>query len=195
MSTHAGALLLAALAYTLRAPLRAATRASPSAPASSAISPGSPAPSILAMIALLIGYEAVSRLFAPVPIHFAEAIPIACLGLAGQHRQRLAAERRRPSSSRRTATGMGTAHAHDHDECAADRDPDGRGHPRRCSRTAFRRASGFSAESRPRARRGATSVETVRPDGARQTFRLRRSRRLSGIASTKSPSRTHSPPT
>ena len=37
---------------------------------------------ILAMIALLIGYEAVSRLFAPVPIHFAEAIPIACLGLA-----------------------------------------------------------------------------------------------------------------
>ena len=37
---------------------------------------------ILAMIALLIGYESVSRLFAPVPIHFAEAIPIACLGLA-----------------------------------------------------------------------------------------------------------------
>ena len=37
---------------------------------------------ILAMIALLIGYEAVTRLFAPVPIHFAEAIPIAVLGLA-----------------------------------------------------------------------------------------------------------------
>src|SRR6202022_388896 len=37
---------------------------------------------ILAMIALLIGYEAVSRIFAPVPIHFAQAIPIACLGLA-----------------------------------------------------------------------------------------------------------------
>ena len=34
------------------------------------------------MIALLIGYEAATRLFAPVPIHFAEAIPIACLGLA-----------------------------------------------------------------------------------------------------------------
>lgn len=34
------------------------------------------------MIALLIGYEAVSRFFSPVPIHFAEAIPIACLGLA-----------------------------------------------------------------------------------------------------------------
>ena len=34
------------------------------------------------MIAILIGYEAVTRLFEPVPIHFAEAIPIACLGLA-----------------------------------------------------------------------------------------------------------------
>ena len=34
------------------------------------------------MIALLIGYEAISRLFAPVPIRFAEAIPIAVLGLA-----------------------------------------------------------------------------------------------------------------
>ena len=34
------------------------------------------------MIALLIAYDAVIRIFAPVPIHFAEAIPIACLGLA-----------------------------------------------------------------------------------------------------------------
>ncbi|MDQ2762835.1 MAG: CDF family Co(II)/Ni(II) efflux transporter DmeF, partial [Pseudomonadota bacterium] len=37
---------------------------------------------VLAMIALLIGWEAVGRLLAPVPISFAEAIPIACLGLA-----------------------------------------------------------------------------------------------------------------
>ena len=36
---------------------------------------------MLAMIALLIGYEAVSRLIAPVPIAFEEAIPIAVLGL------------------------------------------------------------------------------------------------------------------
>ena len=34
------------------------------------------------MIALLIGYEAVSRLLDPVPISFNEAIPIAVLGLA-----------------------------------------------------------------------------------------------------------------
>jgi Co/Zn/Cd efflux system component len=33
------------------------------------------------MIALLIGYEAVSRFLAPIPIHFGEAIPIAVVGL------------------------------------------------------------------------------------------------------------------
>lgn len=81
MSTHAGALLLAALAYTFsrrHAENSAFTFGSGKfgdlAGFSSAI--------ILAMIALLIGYEAVSRIFAPVQIHFAEAIPIACLGLA-----------------------------------------------------------------------------------------------------------------
>jgi len=36
---------------------------------------------ILAMIALLIAYEAVTRLLAPAPIHFSEAIPIAVVGL------------------------------------------------------------------------------------------------------------------
>ncbi len=44
MSTHAGALLLAALAYSY-ARRHATTRASPSAPASSATWPASPAPS------------------------------------------------------------------------------------------------------------------------------------------------------
>jgi cation diffusion facilitator family transporter len=34
------------------------------------------------MIALLIGYEAIARLLHPISIRFAEAIPIACLGLA-----------------------------------------------------------------------------------------------------------------
>jgi Co/Zn/Cd efflux system component len=37
---------------------------------------------VLAMIALLIRWGSVGRFFAPVPIHFAQAIPIACLGLA-----------------------------------------------------------------------------------------------------------------
>jgi cation diffusion facilitator family transporter len=80
MSTHAGALLLAALAYTFARRHAEDPRFSfgtgklgDLAGFSSAI--------ILAMIALLIGYEAISRLFSPVPIHFAEAIPIAVLGL------------------------------------------------------------------------------------------------------------------
>ena len=34
------------------------------------------------MIALLIGYDSISRIFAPVTIHFVQAIPIACVGLA-----------------------------------------------------------------------------------------------------------------
>jgi cation diffusion facilitator family transporter len=80
MSTHAGAMLIAALAYTYAR--RHATdnrfvfgtgKLGDLAGFTSAI--------ILAMIALLIGYEAVSRFLAPVPIHFREAIPIAIVGL------------------------------------------------------------------------------------------------------------------
>src|SRR5471032_844050 len=80
MSTHAGALLLAALAY--RYARQHATDArftfgtgklGDLAGFTSAI--------VLAMIALLIGWESVARILVPVPIHFAEAIPIACVGL------------------------------------------------------------------------------------------------------------------
>jgi cation diffusion facilitator family transporter len=80
MSTHAGALLLAALAYTFARRHAQDPRFSfgtgklgDLAGFSSAI--------ILAMISLLIGYEAIIRLFNPVPIHFQEALPIAGLGL------------------------------------------------------------------------------------------------------------------
>jgi cation diffusion facilitator family transporter len=81
MSTHAGALLLAALAYSYARRHASDARfcfgtgkLGDLAGFTSAI--------VLAMIAILIGYESVARLFHPVPIHFAEAIPIACLGLA-----------------------------------------------------------------------------------------------------------------
>ncbi len=81
MSTHAGALLLAALAY--RYSRRHARdprftfgtgKLGDLAGFTSAI--------VLAMIAMLIGYESVARILHPISIHFAEAIPIACLGLA-----------------------------------------------------------------------------------------------------------------
>jgi cation diffusion facilitator family transporter len=80
MSTHASALLLAALAYRYARRHAEDPRFSfgtgklgDLAGFSSAI--------VLLMIACLIGYEAVSRLIAPVPISFNEAIPIAILGL------------------------------------------------------------------------------------------------------------------
>ena len=81
MSTHAGALLLAALAYTFARRHANDPRFTFGTGKLGDLA-GFTSAIILAMIALLIGYEAVSRLFAPVPIHFAEAIPIAVLGLA-----------------------------------------------------------------------------------------------------------------
>jgi cation diffusion facilitator family transporter len=112
MSTHAGALLLAALAYSFARKYASDSRFSfgtgklgDLAGFSSAI--------ILAMIALLIGYEAISRLFAPVAIDFKQAIPIAFLGLlvnvasvwllSGDH-------------DHGHSHGHGHAHEHEHDD-------------------------------------------------------------------------------
>ncbi len=80
MSTHAGALVIAAFAYAYaRRHARDARFAFGTgklgdlAAFASAI--------VLAMIALLIGYESVERLVHPVQIAFGEAIPLAALGL------------------------------------------------------------------------------------------------------------------
>jgi cation diffusion facilitator family transporter len=81
MSTHAAALLIAAGAYSYARRhahderfVFGTGKLGDLAAFTSAI--------VLAVIALLIGYESVSRLFAPVPIAFGEAIPLAALGLA-----------------------------------------------------------------------------------------------------------------
>ena len=81
MSTHAGALLLAALAYRYARQHAADPRYTFGTGKLGDLA-GFTSAIILAMIAVLIGYEAVLRLFMPVPIRFSEAIPIACLGLA-----------------------------------------------------------------------------------------------------------------
>ncbi|MGZ3375588.1 MAG: CDF family Co(II)/Ni(II) efflux transporter DmeF [Phenylobacterium sp.] len=176
MSTHAGALLLAALAYTFARRYASDPRFSfgtgklgDLAGFSSAI--------VLAMIALLIGYEAVSRVFSPVPIHFREAIPIAILGLgvnlvsawllgAGGH-----------DHGHHHGPGHSHGHSHDHGEDHAHDDghdlPFGDG---------FLRLEVFEDGVPPVFRlhpRGAglpndATVETVRADGARQTFVLTR---------------------
>ncbi|MGC1303652.1 MAG: CDF family Co(II)/Ni(II) efflux transporter DmeF [Caulobacteraceae bacterium] len=80
MSTHAGALLLAALAYTFSRRHADDPRFTFGTGKLGDLA-GFTSAIVLAMIALLIGYEAISRVFTPVPIHFGEAIPIAVLGL------------------------------------------------------------------------------------------------------------------
>ena len=167
MSTHAGALLLAALAYSYSRKYAddphftfGTGKLGDLAGFTSAI--------ILAMIALLIGYEAVSRLFSPVTIHFAEAIPIACLGLAVN----IASAWLLSSGGHHHGHSHGHAHeGHDHDE--AQRISTGAGvvtlevfedgaPPR------FR----LRAETAAAVAAQATSIETVRPDGRRQLFTM-----------------------
>jgi cation diffusion facilitator family transporter len=80
MSTHAGALLLTALAY------RYARRHADDARFTFGTGKlgdlaGFTSAVVLVMIAMLIGYEAVMRLIEPVPVRFDEAIAIAALGL------------------------------------------------------------------------------------------------------------------
>jgi cation diffusion facilitator family transporter len=170
MSTHAGALLLAALAYTY-ARKHANNPAFTFGTGKFGDLAGFTSAIVLAMIALLIGYESVSRLFDPVPIHFAEAIPIACLGLAvnvasawllssGEHHDH--------------SHGHGHTHAHenhDHDESHEIATADGRvalevfevGVP---PRFRLRAITGAALTAQ------ASSIETVRSDGTRQLFAM-----------------------
>jgi cation diffusion facilitator family transporter len=80
MSTHASALLLAALAYSY-ARRHADDRRFSFGTGKLGDLAGFTSAIVLAMIAILIGYEAVTRLIWPVAISFNEAIPIAFLGL------------------------------------------------------------------------------------------------------------------
>ncbi len=167
MSTHAGALLLAALAYTY-ARKRAGDPNFTFGTGKFGDLAGFASAIILAMIAVLIAFESVSRLFAPVTIHFAEAIPIACLGLAVN----IASAWLLSGGGHHHGHSHGHAHeGHDHDD--AHRISTGAGTvllevfedgvpPR------FR----LRAESGPDLAASATSVETERPDGTRQQFAM-----------------------
>jgi cation diffusion facilitator family transporter len=118
MSTHATALLIAALAYTY-ARRRAGDPRFTFGTGKFGDLAGFTSAIILAMIALLIGYEAVSRLFAPIHIDFDQAIPIAVLGLlvniasawllSGGH-----------SHEQDHAHGPGHHHAHPHGTASRD---------------------------------------------------------------------------
>ena len=176
MSTHAGALLLAALAYTYARKFADDPRFSFGTGKLGDLA-GFTSAIILAMIALLIGYELIIRFFAPVPIHFAQAIPIACVGLAvniasawllsggGHHHDH--------------SHGYDHGHAHgvydDHHDHEESHDiPTASGTMRLDvfddgvpPRFRLRSQSGQALTAQ------SASVETVRPDGARQVFIMR----------------------
>ncbi|HEX5211203.1 MAG TPA: CDF family Co(II)/Ni(II) efflux transporter DmeF, partial [Pseudolabrys sp.] len=80
MSTHAGALAIAALAYRFARRHAQDPRFTFGTGKMGELAAFCSAV-ILALIAAAIGYEAVTRLYAPVAIHFREAIPLAGVGL------------------------------------------------------------------------------------------------------------------
>jgi len=110
MSTHAGALLLAALAYTY-ARKYATDRNFTFGTGKFGDLAGYSSAVVLAMIALLIAYEAITRFFDPVPIAFNEAIPIAVLGLAVNVASALLL-----SGGHRHDHDHGHSHSHSHDD-------------------------------------------------------------------------------
>ena len=171
MSTHAGAMLLAALAYGY-ARKHANDPGFTFGTGKFGDLAGFTSAIILAMIALLIGYEFVSRFFAPVPIDFAEAIPIACLGLVVN------------IASALILSGGGHAHSHGHGHGHAHGQV---GHDDNDARTIAVgrrtvRLEVFEDKVPPRFRMREISgaglpgpsvtIETVRPDGRRQTFAM-----------------------
>lgn len=172
MSTHASALLIAALAYTYARKhandprfVFGTGKLGDLAGFTSAI--------ILAMIALLIGYEAIVRLMSPVPIHFAEAIPIAVVGLLVNL-----------LSGWLLSGDNHHGHSHGHGHAPANEQDDAHDHGQEVRH--LQTASGAFALSifedgvapvfriESDGRRGElptdVTVTTLRPDGARQVF-------------------------
>ncbi|MGU7775489.1 CDF family Co(II)/Ni(II) efflux transporter DmeF [Burkholderia sp. MR1-5-21] len=177
MSTHAGAMLIAALAYTY-ARRHASDPRFVFGTGKLGDLAGFTSAIVLAMIALLIGYEAVSRFLSPVPIHFGEAIPIAVLGLLVN----LASVWLLSGDHHGHGHHHHHGHGHDHGEHAHDDAP-----KRIFTRTGVFDVTVFEdgvppvfriAPATDAATDAATfggepvSVTTVRPDGARQAFAM-----------------------
>jgi cation diffusion facilitator family transporter len=130
MSTHASALLLAALAYRFARRHVDDDRFSFGTGKFGDLA-GFTSAIVLAMIALLIGYEAVTRFIWPVPISFNEAIPIAALGsivnvvsavlLSGGH-EHFRGHNHNSSHHSDRARAHADDHHHHHPEQAAHRD-------------------------------------------------------------------------
>jgi cation diffusion facilitator family transporter len=166
MSTHASALLLAALAYGYARRHASDPRFTFGTGKLGDLA-GFTSAIVLAMIALLIGYEAVSRFIAPVPIRFDEAIPIAFLGLIVN-----------VASVLLLSGGYHHHHGHDHGDDGHHRDDAHpiESHGDALSLEIFER--GVPPRFRLSAARGAlpsaaaVTIETVRAGGQRQVFAM-----------------------
>ncbi len=167
MSTHAGAMLLAALAYTYSRK-HAEDRRFTFGTGKLGDLAGFTSAIVLAMISLLIAYEAINRFMHPVAIHFGQAIPIAVVGLGVN-----AASAWLLSSGGHHHHGHG--HGHDH---AEGHDEEFRVHT--ASGPAVLSVFEDGVPPRFRLRWDAegpgggvsVSVETERPDGVTQTFQF-----------------------
>jgi cation diffusion facilitator family transporter len=167
MSTHASALLLAALAYSYARRHARDERFSFGTGKLGDLA-GFTSAIVLAMIALLIGYEAITRFISPVPIRFDEAIPIAVLGLIVN------------VASVLLLSGGEHHHSHHHGHASHDHDHDD---ARRIeTRDDVLQLEIFEDGVPPRFRlswesgrepsAGQVTIETVRPGGASQTFAM-----------------------
>ena len=167
MSTHASALLLAALAYSYARRHANDQRFSFGTGKLGDLA-GFTSAIVLAMIALLIGYEAISRLIWPVSISFNEAIPIAFLGLAVN------------VASVLLLSGGGHSHHHGHGHIHPGYDHDHNDAHRIEAEGDALLLEIFEKDSPPRFRLSSESslplwpdgvtIETVRPGGSRQLF-------------------------
>jgi cation diffusion facilitator family transporter len=173
MSTHAGAMLIAALAY-MYARKHATDSRFVFGTGKLGDLAGFTSAIVLAMIAVLIGYEAVSRFLSPVPIHFGEAIPIAMIGLLVN----LASVRLLSDDHHGRSHGHSHGHGHSGNEHAHEDE----------AQKIFAPSGVFAvsifedgvppvfritpATSASRLDASTVSVTTVRPDGTQQIFAL-----------------------
>jgi cation diffusion facilitator family transporter len=168
MSTHAGALLLAALAYTYSRKHAEDPRFSFGTGKLGDLA-GFTSAVVLAMISLLIGYEAITRFAHPVAIHFNQAIPIAVLGLAVNL-----------ASVWLLSAGGHHHHGHGHSHGPGDAHDHAEESHRVLTASGLVLLSVFEDGVPPRFRLeredgarldpASVRVETIRPDGARQPF-------------------------
>ena len=167
MSTHAGALMLAAVAYTYARKHTHDPRFTFGTGKVGDLA-GYTSAIILAMIALLIAYEAVDRMLHPVAIDFNQALPIAALGLIVN------------VASAWLLSGKDHGHSHSHDHSDHNLHS-GHDDPKRIDTDRgpvlleiFE--DGVPARFRIRSEAGSlsdselTTVEIRRPDGERESF-------------------------